>query len=151
MTTATDTDAEVRAILTEKQSLWLEGLHEVYVFLSAHPELIPSGLGVSIIDYTGGGAYAERARAAKWVKALGSCDKKFSDELMTITSKQGRFGPHKVGYSTWRESVCTKTVTTTEREELVPDPDVVAKAPLVKRTVIDEIVEWDCTDALLAS
>jgi hypothetical protein len=58
-----------------------------------------------------------------------------------------------VRIATTRDAVCEKVVVLeTEREEEVPDPEVIEaatkSAPLVKVTVKDTITEWQCNTAL---
>jgi len=131
---------------------WLDGLHKAYEFFAEHPDLIPTSNAVTIRDYT---STDEKARAIRWAKALGNADKRYSDvgALFYVEAKPGRFGPHTVGYTANRASVCTKNVTVVKREETVPDPEVVrerlADIPTITRTVKDEVVTWDC-DPLLA-
>ena len=56
-----------------------------------------------------------------------------------------------VSISTWRDDVCEEVVVLeTEREEEVPDPELVAAVPLVKVTVTDKITEWQCNARLAA-
>ncbi len=140
-----------RPKLTDQQVEWLDGLHAAYVFFCEHPEVIPTHGGLSIKDYSS--RPTERERAAMWARALGHADKRPSGagtDLFYIEAKPGRFGPHTVGYTANRDAVCTKTVTTVEEEVTEPDPEAVAALPMVTRTVTREIVEWDCSEPLLA-
>lgn len=57
----------------------------------------------------------------------------------------------KLSITTWREDVCEQVVVLeTEREDEVPDPELLAEVPLVKVTVIDKITEWQCNERLAA-
>lgn len=58
-----------------------------------------------------------------------------------------RFGSIKVQVTIARNEVCERVVTGT-RQVQVPDPEVVAAAPLV--TVDEDIVEWRCPPSFLA-
>lgn len=128
----------------------LAGLLRIYEFFSVNPDLLPLR-GFSLMDPTGGDAKVELERARKWARAFGNADKSYGDALLTIQSKPGAFGPHQIGYLAMRGSVCTKTVTTVEREVTEPDPELVALAPMITHTVSKEVIEWTCPDSLLAT
>lgn len=56
-----------------------------------------------------------------------------------------------ISITTWREDVCEQVVVLeTEREDEVPDPELLAAVPLVTVTVTDKITEWQCNERLAA-
>jgi hypothetical protein len=57
-----------------------------------------------------------------------------------------KFGPHHVYLNVNRDEVCTKVQTGTRTVE-VPDPEFVAKAPLV--TIEEPVYGWKCPDSVL--
>lgn len=132
--------------LTDQQRDWCDGLSAIADFYREHPDLIPNR-SQRVQDMTCGDD--EKERAVAYVRALGGANKEWSDSLLTVKSKAGRFGPHFVEYVALRESVCTKTVTVVEKEVTERDPELLETVPLVTRTVIEEVIEWDC-DPLLA-
>lgn len=86
-------------------------------------------------------------QGAAWARALpGRVEKNVHDEVLDLN---GQISGLKITVILNRDEVCTKVVVgTREVTETVPDPELVAAVPLVKRTVTKEIVEYHCGSLL---
>lgn len=113
---------------TDTRAAYTAGLRELATFLEQHPEApLPSD---TLIVYLWG---EESFKPA--VKALGACEKKYSEYYVTVSRN---FGPIKYGVQTSRETVCTKRVV---GKKLVPERLVPS---YYEPEHEEEIVEWDC-------
>ena len=107
---------------------YIAGLRELATFLEKHEEApLPE---TRLIVYRWG-----QEDFLPAVKALGSCQKKYSDYYATASRM---FGSIEYGVSVSRETVCTKRVvgTKTEPERYIPGYTVPEQQV--------DIVEWDC-------
>lgn len=81
----------------------------------------------------------DRAQLATIIRTLGSCRKQYISNSLYVEKD---FGKHlELNVTINREKVCRKIVTGTR---VIP-----ARAELIPERV-EEIIEWDCTDPLLA-
>lgn len=132
------------ALLAQRDAI-AEGYTELAEWADRHPDvsLYPSGALIY--------AFApDQPTFQAWVRALadgapiGGVRKEIGTQYASATR---RFGPLNVQVTIARTEVCERVVTGTRKVE-VPDPEVVAAAPLV--TVDEDIVEWRCPPSFLA-
>lgn len=84
--------------------------------------------------------------AKRIARACGTFEKTGDDTFLRITKS---FGALKLQFVLYRAGICHKRVIRTETvvEEL-PDPAAVAALPKIGRSIVREIVEWDCPPLL---
>lgn len=113
---------------TENRAAYITGLRELASMLETHSELpLPSD---NFIRYCWSDEEFTPA-----VKALGSCNKEYSEYYATVSRM---FGPIKYGVQISREKVCTRRVVGTKKE-----PERYIPGYTVPEREV-EIVEWDC-------
>lgn len=141
--------------LTDFQLRWLEGLRAFVAFMGDHPELIPTeGSGLDLVTSAayGYGTWGNREGVAKicasWARALGHAEKDYGSLILSILAEPGRFGPHRVGTYASRAMVCEARVVEREVTAEVPDPELVAKLPMVTVTSVCKDVIYDCPPIL---
>lgn len=139
------------------------GLREIADFLDAHPEVplpnigsyphedsgyVPTLTAFASLAARDGRSQLDIMRAA--ARAMGRSGTKG----LAIGPDPGfvvyrRFGGIHLVIEADREEVCERVVVGTHQvTEEVPDPDVVAAAPLVTRTRVVEDVRWECRPLL---
>lgn len=121
------------------------GYTELAEWADRHPDVSLHPSGATIYAFA-----PDRATFTAWTRALAdgaplaAVRKDISDTYATAVR---RFGAVDVQVTIARIEVCERVVTGTRTVE-VPDPEVVAAAPLV--TIDEEIVEWRCPPSFLA-
>lgn len=124
---------------------YLESIELLAAWCDQHPE----------IPVTCSGPYAhafakDREQLTEWIRALshgapiGSVRKEAGDAYAGAVRT---FGSIELRVLCSRDQVCERIVVGTRPVE-VPDPEIVAAAPLV--TIDEEIVEWRCPESFLA-
>lgn len=124
---------------------YLESIEQLAAWCDEHPE-------ISVLCH---GPYAhafanDPEQLAEWIRALsagaplGTVRKEASGDYAGAVR---RFGSIELRVLCSRDQVCERIVVGTRPVE-VPDPAVVAAAPLI--TIDEEIVEWRCPESFLA-
>lgn len=121
------------------------GYAAVAEWADRHPEIALTPSGPTIFAFA-----PDRAAFTAWTKALADGAPLAGvrkDVLVQYANASRDFGGVTVQVTILRQEICERVVTGTRKVE-VPDPDVVAAAPLV--TIDEDIVEWRCPPSFLA-
>lgn len=146
---------------TDKRAAFIDGLHQVADFLTAHPDVPLPYIGAyaegcelpSLPIYI----YGDEARTT-----MASIARSMADTGGTV---QKRAKDSTESYQVWREfaglvlvatarrnEVCERVVTgTREVTKEVPDPEALAAVPTVTVTEVVEDVDWVCAPLLKPS
>ena len=83
-----------------------------------------------------------------WAKALGSVEKDYGhDDSPYNFSIEGKIGMLRIRVHADRELVCERIVVGSHEVEIT-EPDSTYEVPMITRTVIKDIVEWNCGSLL---
>jgi hypothetical protein len=134
MTTTIDVDTEV----TGGQKRWLAGLHDMYVFLSARPELIDTYSTITLNLF----ADDKREFAAK-ARSLGTAEK---DSGPGYYSHIRRFGPHRVDLNIASNEMCERRQVGTKKVSKMVPPEGVE---LVEVFEDQPVYTWKCPEIAL--
>lgn len=134
---------------------YIAGLRQLADLLDANPDLpVPTHGDVSwLIFSVGSGSEtaeklaAQKAQASVIVRAIpATWHKRDMDTLFQYKAKLRGLG---IDVTVERAAVCERVVTSTETvTSHVPDPEAMAKVPLVEKTETVETVEWICRPLL---
>jgi hypothetical protein len=122
--------------MTTENTEFAEGLRKVADFYEQHPEVVAPR--ISIDNF----ALSSKEEASAVARALGSCRKTYSDDMLTISRD---FGPVEVRFYFTRSEVCTRKVVGIET---VPAEFVPAYTRPARTR---DIVEWECEPLLAAN
>lgn len=113
---------------------YADGLRAIASWYEAHPEIpLPADANIS-------NAFCQsKDDAAAVIRALGKCQKEYSEKLLTISRK---FGQVTAQFLFWRDQVCVRKVVGTRE---IPEQKI--EAHTIPASV-EEIVEWDCQPIL---
>ena len=137
MTTATDTDAATE--LTSEQQEWIDGLHDMYVFLSSRPDLIDVYSTVHLNQF----ADDKQEFAAK-ARLLGSAQKASSGNYY---SHKRRFGPHCLELNIGSQYMCERVQVGTKKVSTLVPPEGVE---LIEVITEQPVYEWSCPESTLS-
>lgn len=116
---------------------YADSLRMVADWYEAHPE-VPVPHTHTMENYS----VNDRETMVAVVKALGTCEKEYSD---TMFHARKTFGVLTVDFMDYRERVCIRRVVGTETK-VVKKP--VEPITFVEEEVTTEVVEWDCEPLL---
>lgn len=119
--------------LTERQQEYIDGLHALADFLTAHPDFIENYGINTYLDVNDPEKFRSMIKNAK-----GRWEKNSSDHEFNVLRY---FGPHSLNLYIPRDKICERIVTGTKIIQ-VPDPD----RPMIDKEV--ETYEWKCNPIL---
>ena len=122
--------------MTQEQHDYIRGLRDLADLFERVPDLVPSnGLRVDLWPGT-------KEALVAIAKRIGGKAEKEVGTYSELFILRWWFGPHRLEANVMKRETCERIVTGM-REVQRPNPD----APLM--TVMEEIVEWRCSDSLL--
>lgn len=129
----TETEQVAEVELSEREK-WFNGVTEMMEWLKVNPQAeIPQF--TRFVNYCYG-----KATTAEAVRALGECEKEYTDWTIAFIKK---FGPIKYGFYTSRETICEKKVV---GKKIVPMQPSYYSPEVPEHE--EDIVEWECGSLL---
>jgi len=116
------------------------GLRELADWIEAHPEMPRPGGTLTVYTLN------SREEAAACLKALGTCQKEYTESNFYLSRE---FGPIKLTFMFYRSAVCQRRVVGQKQVGTQVIPARITPEEIIPAHT-EDIVEWDCEESLLA-